>query len=62
MNQNFLQEVSLSVPAVTEPPQVTGSPNTYIPPVFTAPAVSVPSSVNVAVTTQELESLGLHTE
>ena len=62
MNQNLLQEVSLSIPAVTEPPQVTGSPNTYIPPVFTAPAVSVPSSVNVAATTQELESLGLHTE
>ena len=41
LNQNLLQEVSLTVPAITEPPNVAGSPNVITPPVFATPEVRV---------------------
>ena len=47
MNQNLLQEVPLSVPAVTEPENAVTHPNVSIPPVFTAPTVAIPSSANI---------------
>ena len=62
MNQNLLQEVSLSVPAVTEPENAAIPPNVSIPPVFTAPTVAIPSSANITATTKELETMGLHAE
>ena len=46
VNQELLEEVSLSIPAVTEPENAAVSPNTPVPPV-SAPQFSVPQSVNV---------------
>ena len=62
MNQNLLQEVSLSVQAVTEPENAAIPPNVSIPPVFTAPTVAIPSSANIPATTKELETMGLQAE
>ena len=62
MNQNLLQEVSLSVPVVTEPANAAIPPNVSMPRVFTAPIVAIPSSVNIIATTKELETMGLHAE
>ena len=62
MNQNLLQEVSLSVPAVLEPANAAIPPNVSIPPVFTAPTVAIPSSANITATIKELETMGLHAE
>ena len=62
LNQNLLQEVSLTVPAVTEPPNVAGSPNVITPPVFAAPEVPGSPSVSSPMTTKDLGSMGLHAE
>ena len=62
MNQALLQEVSLSVPAVTRPESAAIPSTIPIPPVFTAPSVTMPQSVSLTATTEELKSMGLHTE
>ena len=62
MNQALLQEVSLSVPAVTRPESAAILSTIPIPPVFTAPSVTMPQSVSLTATTEELKSMGLHTE
>ena len=62
MSQKLLQEVSLSVPAVTEPETAAVPPNAPILPVLSAPSVAVPSSENITATTKELEDKGLHAE
>ena len=62
LNQNLLQEVSLTVPPVTEPPNVVGSPNIITPPVFAAPEVPGSPFVSAPMTTKDLGSMGLHAE
>ena len=62
LNQNLLQEVSLTIPAVTEPPNVASSPNVITPPVFAAPEVPESPFVSVPMTTKDLGSMGLHAE
>ena len=62
LNKNLLKEVSLTVPAVTEPPNVAGSPSVITPPVFTAPEVPRSPSVSAPLTTKDLGSMGLHAE
>ena len=62
MNQNLMQEVSLSVPAVTEPENAAIPPNVSIPPVFTAPTIAIHSSANITATTNGLETMGLQAE
>ena len=62
MKQDLLQEVFLSAPAVTRPESAAIPSNIPIPPVFTAPSVTMPQSVSLTVTTEELKSMGLHTE
>ena len=62
LNQNLLKEVSLTVLAVTEPPNVAGSPSVITPPVFAAPEIPGSPSVSAPVTTKDLGSMGLHAE
>ena len=62
LNKNLLKEVSLTVPAVTEPPNVAGSPSVIPTPVFAAPEIAGSPSVSAPVTTRELDSMGLHAE
>ena len=57
LNQNLLKEVSLTVPAVTEPPNVAGSPSVITPPVFTAPEVPGSPSLSAPMTTKDLGSM-----
>ena len=61
MNQELLQEVSFSVPAVTEPENAAVSPNTSVPLVF-APQFLVPQSVNVPQTGEGSMDMGLRSE
>ena len=61
MNQELLQEVSLSVPAATEPENAAVSPNTSVPPVY-APQFSVPQSVNVPQIGERSMNMGLRSE
>ena len=49
MNQELLHEVSLSIPAVTEPENAAVSPDTSVPSV-SATQFSVPQSINVPQT------------
>ena len=62
MNQDLLREVSLSVPAITEPENAAGPPNSSIPSVFTASQASVPQIVDITTTTEGLRSMGLRAE
>ena len=62
LNQNLLKEVSLTVLAVTEPPNVAGSPNVITPPVFAAPEVPGSPSIRAPMTTKDLGSMGFHAE
>ena len=62
LNKNLLKEVSLPVPAVTEPPNVAGSPSVIPTPVFAAPEIAGSPFVSAPVTTRELDSMDLHAE
>ena len=62
LNENLLKEVSLTVPAVTEPPNVAGSPSVIPTPVFAALEIAGSPSVSAPMTTRELDSMGLHAE
>ena len=62
LNENLLKEVSLTIPAVTEPPNVAGSPNVITPPVFAAPEVPGSPSISAPITTKDLGPMGLHAE
>ena len=62
LNQNLLQEVSLTVPAITEPPNVASSPKVNTPPVIGALEVPESPSVSVPMTTKDLGSMGFQAE
>ena len=61
MNRDLMQEVSLSVRAVTEPKNAAVSPNISVPQVF-APQFSIPQSVNIPQTGEGSMDHGLRSE
>ena len=61
MNEDLLQEVSLSVPAVTRPENAANPPIVSLPQVST-PQFSVPQSVSVSQSAEQSVDVGLHAE
>ena len=61
MNEDLLQEVSLSVPAVTRPETTAIPPVVSLPQVAT-PQFSVPQSVNVSQSAGQSVDAGMHAE
>ena len=62
MNRDLMQEVSLSIPAVTEPENAAVSLNTSVPPISAPPIFSSPNLPEVPRTGEVSMDMGLRSE